>query len=243
MSVYSLSHQIILTNPSCFTVVGNGVPYGSGEDRKCNGTVLPRKSFCFCESIYSSYWYPGLRSQSITDHTVRFQNYYGRLQSGNASRSTKTRYSGVCFSVQFVCQRIFKLCYLCLWSLRRGDDGRFRDNDIAVILQTATETLASAPRGRGIASCMQVMEIMVINQAREWNVCSLNDFRRYLGLKRLYHLLVTIIAFWRQGTTAFKKFEEWSSSPEIVTAAKDLYGEVDNLELYVCVNSALCHAV
>ncbi|KIM75809.1 hypothetical protein PILCRDRAFT_665455 [Piloderma croceum F 1598] len=98
--------------------------------------------------------------------------------------------------------------------LRRGDDGRFSDNDIARVLQTATESIAAAPRGRGTASCMRVMEMIVMKQARDWNVCSLNEFRKFLGLK------------------PFSTFKEWSSSPEIVTAAMDLYGEVDNLELY-----------
>lgn len=67
---------------------------------------------------------------------------------------------------------------------RRGDDGRFCDNDIAGILQTATESIAGAQRGRGVAPCMRIMEMEIMQQAREWNVCSLNEFRRFLGLMR-----------------------------------------------------------
>ncbi|KDQ51439.1 hypothetical protein JAAARDRAFT_530376 [Jaapia argillacea MUCL 33604] len=98
--------------------------------------------------------------------------------------------------------------------LRRGDDGSFSDNDIAMILQGATTSTAGKPGAQGIPACMRVVEIMVMKQARQWNVCSLNDFRKHLGLK------------------PFTKFEEWNSSPEIVAQARRLYKDVANLELY-----------
>lgn len=34
------------------------------------------------------------------------------------------------------------------------------------------------------AAVMRLHEIMGLEQSRRWGVCSLNDFRRFLGLKR-----------------------------------------------------------
>ncbi|KAK7008378.1 heme peroxidase [Favolaschia claudopus] len=42
----------------------------------------------------------------------------------------------------------------------------------------------------------------------------MNEFREFLGLKR------------------FADFEEWNTDPEISSAARRLYGHIDNLELY-----------
>lgn len=35
-----------------------------------------------------------------------------------------------------------------------------------------------------VVAVMRLHEIMGIEQNRQWGVCSLNDFRKYLGLKR-----------------------------------------------------------
>ena len=45
----------------------------------------------------------------------------------------------------------------------------------------------------------------------------MNEFRKFLGLKQ------------------FDSFEEWAgkANPEIAAAARQLYGHIDNLELYV----------
>ena len=51
-------------------------------------------------------------------------------------------------------------------------------------------------------------------QARKWGVCTMNEFREFLGLKR------------------FDSFEEWSTAPGVAAAARQLYGHIDNLELY-----------
>ncbi|KAJ6512310.1 heme peroxidase [Mycena vulgaris] len=76
--------------------------------------------------------------------------------------------------------------------LTRGKDGKFSDDAIAQILQDATDSPA----------------------ARQWSVCTMNEFRQFLGLRR------------------FQSFEEWNPDPEIASAAQRLYGHVDNLELY-----------
>lgn len=55
---------------------------------------------------------------------------------------------------------------------------------------------------------------MGMEQARRWGVCTMNEFRKYLGLKQ------------------FETFEEWNKDPVIAEAARKLYKHVDNLELY-----------
>ncbi|KAF7358979.1 Heme peroxidase [Mycena sanguinolenta] len=98
--------------------------------------------------------------------------------------------------------------------LTRGPDGKFSDDDLAKILLDATESPAGAYRARGTPTVLRVIEIMGILQARQWGVCTMNEFRQFLGLKQ------------------FNDFEEWNSDPAIANAARRLYGHIDNLELY-----------
>ncbi|KAF5370929.1 hypothetical protein D9615_009815 [Tricholomella constricta] len=98
--------------------------------------------------------------------------------------------------------------------LKRGPDGKFSDDDLAEILLSATENPGCAFRGRGTPAVLRLVEIMGIEQSRAWGVCTMNEFRRFLGLRE------------------FKTFEDWNPDPEIAGAARRLYGHVDNLELY-----------
>ncbi|GJE97837.1 heme peroxidase [Phanerochaete sordida] len=99
-------------------------------------------------------------------------------------------------------------------TLQRGPDGSFADDDIADILQTATETVAGAYRARGHPAVFRVVEIMSIEQGRAWGVCTMNEFRTFLGLK------------------PFADFKDWNSDASVAEAARQLYGHIDNLELY-----------
>lgn len=99
--------------------------------------------------------------------------------------------------------------------LERQADGRFKDEDLARVLQNATEHPAGAFRARGTPPIMRLNEVMGIEQSRAWGVCSLNDFRKFLGLK------------------TYKSFLEWNSNPEIAETAEKLYGDIERLELYV----------
>ncbi|RPD64671.1 heme peroxidase [Lentinus tigrinus ALCF2SS1-6] len=100
------------------------------------------------------------------------------------------------------------------FGLQRGPDGRFKDEDLANILHDATEKVAGAYRARGSPAALRIVEILGMTQARQWGVCTMNEFRDFLGLKR------------------FGSFEEWNSDPEIANTARQLYGHIDNLELY-----------
>ncbi|KAF8993798.1 heme peroxidase [Cyathus striatus] len=67
--------------------------------------------------------------------------------------------------------------------LKRGPDGRFSDEDIANVLKDATDKPAGSFGGRGTPGVLRVVEIMGIQQARAWGACTMNEFRRFLGLK------------------------------------------------------------
>ncbi|KAG9313033.1 heme peroxidase [Chiua virens] len=104
------------------------------------------------------------------------------------------------------------------WSpgnLQRQDDGTFKDSDLANILQSSTSHHAASFGARGTPGIMKVNEIMGIESNRAWGVCSLNDFRKFLGLK------------------TYSSFEEWNPNKDVAEAAEKLYGSIDNLELYV----------
>lgn len=92
---------------------------------------------------------------------------------------------------------------------------RFADADLAKALQDATSVPAAAFKARGVPHVMRVIEILGIQQARNWGCCSLNDFRRFLGLK------------------PYSTFEEWNPDQKIADAARKLYRNPENIELYV----------
>ncbi|GJE92324.1 linoleate 10R-lipoxygenase domain-containing protein [Phanerochaete sordida] len=99
--------------------------------------------------------------------------------------------------------------------LKRAETGRFADVDLAKILQDATEAEAGAFRARGIPEVMKVVELMAIEQARNWGTCSLNEFRTFMGLK------------------PYRSFLEWNPDHDVAMAAQMLYHDIDNLELYI----------
>ncbi|KAF8064897.1 hypothetical protein FPV67DRAFT_1500614 [Lyophyllum atratum] len=100
------------------------------------------------------------------------------------------------------------------YRLQRGSDARFNDVDLARVLQDATEQGAGTARARSIHPCFRSREIMTIERARMWKVGTLNEFRKFLGLKPL------------------KDFEEWNSDKVVAKAAEDLYKDINSLELY-----------
>ncbi|KAF9047120.1 heme peroxidase [Hymenopellis radicata] len=100
-------------------------------------------------------------------------------------------------------------------NLTRGEDGTFDDEKLANILHDATDDPAAAFGARGTPVAMRLHEVMGIEQNRQWGTCSMNEFRKFLGLK------------------TYSSFLEWNSNPDVAHAAEKLYGHIDNLELYV----------
>lgn len=81
--------------------------------------------------------------------------------------------------------------------LARTTEGGFADHDLARILHEATSTIACAYGARGIPPVMKAVEIMSIKQARKWGVCTMNEFRKFVGLKQ------------------YESFEEWNPTGDI----------------------------
>ncbi|KAJ1300376.1 hypothetical protein OPQ81_005195 [Rhizoctonia solani] len=100
--------------------------------------------------------------------------------------------------------------------IKRGPDGRFTDDDLANILHGATEDVAHRYGARGTPEALNVIEILGIQQARRWGACTMNEFRVRMGLE------------------PFASFEAWAgkANPDVAAAARKLYGDINNLELY-----------
>ncbi|KAH9175686.1 heme peroxidase [Lactarius sanguifluus] len=99
--------------------------------------------------------------------------------------------------------------------LKRSANGRFADADLARILQNATAAPAHAFGARGTPEVLRVVELLGIEQGRAWGACTLNEFRKFMGLN------------------PYKSFLEWNPNESIAAAAEALYHDIDNLELYV----------
>lgn len=116
-------------------------------------------------------------------------------------------------------------------NLRRNEDGRFDDNDLAELLLNATEVKAGFPCGGAVPDWAREQEILKLKQARGANVCTLNEFRQYLGLKRAFWSIFFDPCLTVQ-FVALESFEQWNS--KLVDIASKLYDDdINKLELYV----------
>lgn len=99
--------------------------------------------------------------------------------------------------------------------LQRGSDGSFNDADLAEILKDCVDEPAHAFGAHGTPASLKIVDVMGQLQARNvFNVCTMNEFRRYLNLK------------------PYDSFKDWNPDKEVARAAELLYGHIDNLELY-----------
>ena len=103
------------------------------------------------------------------------------------------------------------------------------------MLFNATETKAGSPGGSSVPDWPREWEIQKIKHAQEANVCTLNEFRQHLGLKRASALtLASSLSYvW---FTGLESFEEWNR--DLAHTASELYdGDINKLELYVRLTS------
>ena len=99
--------------------------------------------------------------------------------------------------------------------LERGPDGRFDDQKLADLIKDCIEEPAHAFGARGTPQSLKIVDIMGQLQARNvFNVCTLNEFRRYLNLR------------------PYETFEDWNPDITVARAAELLYGDIENMELY-----------
>lgn len=98
--------------------------------------------------------------------------------------------------------------------LERQSDGRFKDEDLVRVLKEAMEDPAGTFGARMVPKALKIVEILGINQARKWQVASLNEFRQFFGLKQ------------------YDTFLEINSDPDIARILEQLYTDPDMVELY-----------
>lgn len=67
--------------------------------------------------------------------------------------------------------------------LQRKEDGSFDDGDLVNILADCIEDVAGCPGAQHVPKALRAAEILGIQQARHWNCASLNEFRKFFGLK------------------------------------------------------------
>lgn len=65
-----------------------------------------------------------------------------------------------------------------------------------------------------IPKALRAVDILGIQQARKWNLGSLNEFRKFFGLR------------------AYETFEEINSDPAVAEQLRNLYESPDNVEMY-----------
>ena len=67
--------------------------------------------------------------------------------------------------------------------LKRGEDGKFSDDRLVELLTEAIEDTAGSFGANNVPKALKAVEILGMNQARYWNCGSLNEFRKFFGLK------------------------------------------------------------
>ncbi|KAJ9651806.1 hypothetical protein H2198_008931 [Neophaeococcomyces mojaviensis] len=92
--------------------------------------------------------------------------------------------------------------------------GKFSDEDIATILTEATEDVACSFGARQVPVVMKLIEVLGMKQARQWNVATLNEFRRFFKLE------------------PHKTFNDITTNEEVAHALEALYQHPDYVELY-----------
>jgi linoleate 8R-lipoxygenase / 9,12-octadecadienoate 8-hydroperoxide 8R-isomerase len=98
--------------------------------------------------------------------------------------------------------------------LKREEDGKFNDDDLVKILTESIEDVAGAFGAQQVPLALRAVEILGIQQARAWNLASLNEFRKFFNL------------------APHKTFEDINSNKEVAEQLKRLYDHPDFVELY-----------
>lgn len=98
--------------------------------------------------------------------------------------------------------------------LQRQDNGNFKDDDLANFLAEGVDDCANAFGPQQVPLVMKAVEILGMQQARSWNLATLNEFRKHFAL------------------TPHKTFEDITQNKEVAEALKHLYDTPDNVELY-----------
>jgi hypothetical protein len=97
---------------------------------------------------------------------------------------------------------------------RDKDTGAFDDVDLIKIITDSTEDIASAFGPRQVPKIMKLVEVLGMEQARLWNVATLNEFRKFFQLE------------------PHKEFTDITRDPDVAKSLEVLYKHPDYVELY-----------
>ncbi|KAJ5224070.1 Psi-producing oxygenase A [Penicillium chermesinum] len=98
--------------------------------------------------------------------------------------------------------------------LHRQADGSFDDDDLVKIFQESVEDVAGAFGASNVPSVFRSIEVLGMQQARSWNLATLNEFRDFFNL------------------APYKTFEEINPDPYIADQLRHFYDHPDLVELY-----------
>ncbi|SMR63435.1 unnamed protein product [Zymoseptoria tritici ST99CH_3D1] len=98
--------------------------------------------------------------------------------------------------------------------LQRNSAGGFDDGALVDILARTTEDVAGAFGARNVPVALRAIEILGINQGRNWGAASLNEARKFFKLK------------------PHETFLEINPDPDVAASLQALYEHPDNVELY-----------
>lgn len=97
---------------------------------------------------------------------------------------------------------------------RDKSTGAFDDADLIKIIADSTEDIANAFGPRQVPKIMKLIEVLGMEQARLWNVATLNEFRKFFKLE------------------PHKEFTDITRDPEVAKSLEVLYTHPDYVELY-----------
>lgn len=98
--------------------------------------------------------------------------------------------------------------------LQRDADGKLPDDELVELLTSSIEDTAGAFGPNNIPTALKAITILGMQQSRAWNLGSLNEFRKFFGLK------------------AHETFEDICSDPPVADQLRHLYEHPDYVEMY-----------
>ncbi|KAF2716107.1 putative fatty acid oxygenase [Polychaeton citri CBS 116435] len=98
--------------------------------------------------------------------------------------------------------------------LKRDENGCYNDDELVEIITSSIEDVAGRFGPNHVPKALKCIEILGMKQARMWDVASLNEFRKFFGLK------------------AHETFEDINPDPKVADQFRHLYEQPDRVELY-----------